>query len=40
MGISASTVGVLLHRAALRLGTRTRSALIVRYMQQALDKPA
>jgi DNA-binding CsgD family transcriptional regulator len=28
LGISASTVGVLLHRAAQKLGTRARSELI------------
>ena len=30
MGISSSTVGVLLHRAARKLGTRTRAELIAK----------
>lgn len=31
MGISASTVGVLLHRAAQKLGTTTRGELVARF---------
>jgi DNA-binding CsgD family transcriptional regulator len=32
LGIAASTVGVLLHRAALKLGARTRAELIAAYL--------
>lgn len=34
MGISASTVSVLLHRAAKKLGTNSRAALIAAYLAQ------
>jgi DNA-binding CsgD family transcriptional regulator len=35
MGISASTVGVFLHRAAQKLGSRTRPELLARFRQLA-----
>lgn len=37
MGISASTVGVFLHRAAQKLGSRTRPELLARFRQLAVD---
>ena len=35
LGISSSTVGVLLSRAVARLGVRTRRALIATYLASA-----
>jgi len=41
MGISASTVGVLLHRAKYKLGCRTRAELLARFqVLQTEDAPA
>ena len=37
LGISPSTVGVLLHRASVKLRTSTREALVARY--RAASKP-
>ena len=39
LGISASTVGVLLHRAAQKLGCHSRAELLQRYRPQAAAPP-
>ena len=40
LGISASTVGVLRHRAAAKLGCKTRSELLERFRELAAQPPA
>jgi DNA-binding NarL/FixJ family response regulator len=39
LGVSASTVGVLLHRAARKLGTRTRAELVARFREHHPTAP-
>ena len=39
LGVSASTVGVLLHRAARKLGVRTRAELVERFRQMRPSAP-
>ena len=40
MGISPATVGVLLHRAAVKLGTRSRSELVASFARFAFTPPS
>jgi DNA-binding CsgD family transcriptional regulator len=39
MGISASTVGVLIHRARQKLGCRTRAELLARFQELSWESP-
>lgn len=39
LGISASTVGVLLHRAAEKLGCHSRAELLARFLELAAAPP-